>query len=251
MTKRIIANHESEVPSMKRVGVIGGLGQWATLDILDRIFKASVNYPVPQYGNRGYPPMDIRMLNKAPMLLNSDGSYPEVLKPSPELLEAAKFVGKNSDFIIISANTPHIFAKEVEEAAGKTLLSIVDVSINEIKKRKYKRVGLTAIGLTLQKELFQEPLKEIGVESVVLPDDLVERLEKEGIYQLQEGGEIKAPVKIAEEALDFFKEQEVDGVVLGCTEIPVLLGELSNGENIINPSQLLAEAVVKKALLSS
>ncbi|KKR29237.1 MAG: Aspartate racemase, partial [candidate division CPR2 bacterium GW2011_GWD2_39_7] len=203
MPQRIIANHESEVPFLKRVGVIGGMGQWATLDILNRIFRASVDFPVPQYGNRGYPPMDIRMVNKAPMILNSDGSYPDALDPSPTLLEAAKFVGKNSDFLICTSNTAHIFAKEIEKAAGKPLLSLVDVAIQEAKRRNCRRVGVMAIGVTLREGLFQGPLKKIGVESVLLPVELGYKLDEEGIYPVQQGGDPQEFSKVACDAIDY------------------------------------------------
>jgi len=241
------AKYESEVPEMKRIGVLGGMGQWATIDILNRIFRFSANL-APQYGNRGYPPLDIRMLNHAPMPLNPDGSYPEEFGPTSDFLEAAKSVGENSDFIIITANTPHMFAREVEEASGKPLLSIIDLAVDEAKRRKCKRVGLTAIGITLKKEVFQKPLKEIGIESVILPDKLIQKLEDEGIYMLQEGENPKDFSESAIEAVDYLRKQGVDGIILGCTEIPVLLGEKANDPDIINPSQLLAEAAVKNAL---
>ena len=119
MSSRIVVGHESKVPSFQKIGAIGGMGQWATLDILQRIFRASVHYPVPQYGNRGYPPLTIEMLNRAPMQLNADGSYPHVLVPSEDLLEAARRLGKESGFLIVTSNTAHIFQKEIEQAAGK------------------------------------------------------------------------------------------------------------------------------------
>lgn len=248
MKKRIIVNSELEVPSMKKIGVIGGMGQWATIDILNRILKASVNFPIPQYGNRGYPPMDIIMINKAPMVLNPDGSYQEVLKPSPALLEAAKFVGKNSDFLIVTANTPHIFAKEIEQAARKPLLSIVDVTVSETVRRNCKRVGVMAIGVTLKEKLFQNPLEKIGVKSILLPEKLGEKLDNEGIYEVQEGENPQKVSKVACDAINYFRKQKVDGIILGCTEIPLLLGNQADKPDIINPSQLLAEAAIKKAL---
>ena len=100
MSERIQVQHESKVPVMRRIGIIGGFGQWATQDIVNRILKASV-VRVPQYGNRGYPPMDIRIVNQAPMKLNPDGSFPDELEPDPSLLEAARFVGTHSDFLIL------------------------------------------------------------------------------------------------------------------------------------------------------
>lgn len=147
---RVIANHESEVPSFKRIGIIGGMGQWATLDIIKNILEASVNYPVAQYGNRGYPAMDVLMVNEAPMILNPDGSYPERLEPSITLLEAAEHVGKNSDFIITTSNTAHIFSEQIEKSSSKTFLSMIDVSVEEAAERGCKKVAIIAIGVTIR-----------------------------------------------------------------------------------------------------
>lgn len=241
------ASNESEVPQMKRVGIIGGFGQWATLDVMDRMLRASAAR-VPQYGNRGYPPMDIRMCNHAPMLLNEDGSFPDILEPSSELLEAAKFVGTNSDFVILLANTPHLFARQVEKAAGKPLLSIVDVTVDEAVRRNYRRVGIMAIGVTVEKRLYQDPLEERGIESVVLPKELSDKLDDEGVYPIQEGARPEEVSNIAYKALEYLREQTVDGIILGCTEIPILLGKTTDDPDILNPSQLLAEAAVEHAL---
>ena len=108
--KREIAAHESEVPQMKRIGIIGGFGQWATLDVIERICRYTADH-LPQYGNRGYPPMDVRFMNKAPMLLNSDGSYPGELTPSPEFLEAGEMLNKEfarRAAMILKSRAPHL-----------------------------------------------------------------------------------------------------------------------------------------------
>jgi aspartate racemase len=246
--KRKVVDNESKVPLMKRIGVIGGFGQMATLDVLERMFKYSALH-VPQYGNRGYPSIDLRMVNRAPMKLNKDGSFPKISKPSPELFEAAKFVGKNADFIILPCNTVHLFAEEIEKTAGKPLLSIVDITVDEVIRRHCKRVGIMAIGLTLGKRLYQDPLAEKGIESVVLPKELSERLDNEGVYQIQEGATLAEINNVAHEAIEYLRKQKVDGIILGCTEIPILLGDVANDSDIINPSQLLAEAAVEKALV--
>ena len=248
--KPTVVDHESKVPLMQRVGVIGGFSQRATLDILERILAYSASR-VPQYGNRGYPLINLRMLNRAPMKLNEDGSYPEILEPSSELLESARFIGKDSDFLIIPSNTPHLFVKEIEKEAGKPVLSIVEVAVSEAMRRGYKRVGVMAIGITLDKRLYQDPLEKIGIESIALPEDLSKRLDDEGVYPIQEGAEVSEVNNIAFEAVKYFRSQEVDGIILGCTEIPILLGKSANDSDIINPSQLLAEAVVEKALIIS
>lgn len=244
---RTVVSHESGVPKMKRIGIIGGLGQWATLDIIERILKISADR-IPQYGNRGYPPIDIRMMNRAPMLLNDDGTFPDVVAPSPELLEATRFVGKNADFIILLAHTPHLFAKQIEEIAKKPLLSIIDVTINEVTRKGSKRVGIIAIGLTLDKRVYQNPLEERRIETVVLPKELSDRLDENEVWAIQEGANAEEVRDVGLSAVTYLREQNVDGIILACTELPILLGQTANDPDIINPSQLLAEAAVTKAL---
>lgn len=245
--ERLVVNHESKVPPMRRIGVIGGFSQWATMDILERIFQYAAAH-VPQYGNRGYPPIDQRWVNRAPMKLNPDGGMPEELEPSDELLEAARFVGQSSDFIIVPSNTPHFFKAEIEEAAGKPMLSMVDEAVNESIRKGHKRVGVMAIGPTLDRRLYQSPLEENNIEAVVLPDDLSTRLDDEGVYPIQEGARLDSIKEVAFDALNYMRNQGVDGIILGCSEIPILLGKTSEDPDVINPSQLLAEAAVKKAL---
>ncbi|HSX18029.1 MAG TPA: aspartate/glutamate racemase family protein [Candidatus Saccharimonadales bacterium] len=240
-------DHESKVPPMKRIGVVGGFSQWATHDVIGRILKYSASR-IPQYGNRGYPPMDQRWVNRAPMKLNTDGSMPAKLEPSDELLAAAKFVGNDSDFLIIPSNTPHFFKKEIEEAAGKSLLSIVDLAIEEVARRQSAKVGIMAIGPTLNRRLYQNPLEEKGFTTVVLSQELSEKLDEEGVYAIQEGVPAGKVGKVAFEALSYLRKQGSDSVILGCSEIPILLGADSEAPYIINPSQLLAEAAVEKAL---
>lgn len=248
MPERILAKHESEVPALKTVGIIGGMGQWATLDIMRRILKNAVAYPIPQYGNRGYPAMELRMLNRAPMLLNADGSYPDKLEPSEFLLDAARSVGALADFIIVTSNTAHVFAKEIEAAAGKPLLSLIDVAVAEAVRKNFRKVGIMAIGVTIREGLFQKPLAAAGIESIVLPEALGKRLDDEGVYPVQEGAEPSEHSTVAFEAIEFLKSQGAEAVILGCTEIPLLLGEAADAERIINPSELIARAVIERAL---
>src|SRR3989338_2462263 len=148
---------------MKTIGVIGGMGPQATMDFEARIHRISQKL-IPQFVNRGYPPMVVYYVREAPMVLNSDGSTPEKLEPAPQLLDAAKKLGAVADFLVIASNTPHFFKKEIEEAAGLRILSIVQVTLEKIKRERYKKVGIIAVGDTLKHRLYQEPLERMGLD---------------------------------------------------------------------------------------
>jgi aspartate/glutamate racemase len=68
------------------------------------------------------------------------------------------------------------------------------------------------------------------------------------IFQLAEGRENDKTKAVASKALADVRAKHVDGVILGCTELPLLLGELADAPDLIDPLQLLAEAAVKAAM---
>lgn len=245
--KRIVVSSEKEVPSLKRVGMIGGMGHQATVDILFRIHRVAAAR-IPQYANRGQPPIDLRAINQAPMWLNEDGSLPIVIVPTRAFLDAARYVAKDSDFIVMASNTPHLFAAEVERAAGRPLLSIVDLAMEEVISREVRRVGVLAAGVTLQRRLYQDSLEALGVEAVTISANLSEKLDNEAIYPVQEGADPYEVGAAANNALIYLRDQGVDAIILGCTELPLLLGHQADDPDVINPSQLLAEAIVEVSL---
>ena len=80
-----------------------------------------------------------------------------------------------------------------------------------------------------------------------IPDSLSNQLD-ESSYAVMQGtdpAEIAGPVR---EAVAHLREKGADGIILGCTELPLLLGEEAEQPDIINPSQLLAEAAIEHAL---
>lgn len=241
------ASREAEVPgNMKTIGVIGGLGPQATMDFEARIHRVAQRL-IPQFVNRGYPRMIVYYFRHAPMVLAPDGSTPPVLEPDPRLLKAARVLGSDTDVLVITSNTPHFFQKQIAEAAGRPIISIVDVTIEEVKRRQLKKVGVLAIGDTLRHRLYQDRLDEIGVAWVTIPEELAQRLD-EAIWAVMEGDDPAKLATPAKEAVSCLREQGADGIILGCTEVPLLLQADTEAPDLLNPSQLLAEAAVKFAL---
>lgn len=171
--------------NMKTIGVIGGLGPQATMDFVARLHKVSQEL-IPQFVNRGYPPLHVFYFHHAPMILNPDGSTPDVLEPDPRLLELAKIIGQNTDFVVIPSNTPHFFQKQLEEASGRKILSIVDVTLEEVERRHLKKVGVLAIGDTLKHRLYQDRLDAVGIGWETISGELVEKLDA-SIWAVMEG----------------------------------------------------------------
>ncbi len=213
------------------------------MDFEARLHRAA-QHLIPQQGNSGYPPMVVYYHRFPAACVDEQGVPLLPLKPDPRLLEAAAKLGAWADFLVIPANFPHVFHKEIEQAAGKPLLSIIDATLSEVKRRQLKRVGVLGFGKPM---IYLKPLRELGIAAETLSDDLIHQLDQQ-IAALVEGRTTPEGRTIAKEAVELLRLSQAQGIILGCTEIPLLLGNEATAPDLINPAQLLAEAAVKYAL---
>ena len=235
--------NESVGSTMKTVGVLGGLGPQATMDFEARIHAVSRGL-IPPVRSGGYPPMVVYYYRHSPYKLTPDLIPVMPLHPHPRLLDAAKKLGQWADFLVITANAPHLFREEIEQAFGGPVLSMIDVTMDEVQRRGLKTVGV--LGLN-KPRVYLRPLAQRSLTSVILSDQLSARL-NEAIFSFMEGREASESQLIAREAVEFLRAQGAEGIILGCTEIPLLLREDSDVADLINPTQLLAEATVRYAI---
>jgi len=231
---------------MKTVGVLGGMGPQATMDFEARFHRAAQRMIPPRW-NAGYPPLVVFYLRHPPMRCDAEGRPRSPLEPDPRLLEAARRLGSASDVLVIAANWPHRFAPEIEQASGRRVLNMIALAIDEVRRRRWRRVGVVGLGDPV---VYTTPLAEIGVECEILAPGLRDALDL-GIGALMEGREGEEQRAAARRAVEDLRARQVDGILLGCTEIPLLLGAAGEGADLLNPLQLLAEAVVRLAIEES
>ncbi len=216
------------------------------MDFENRLHRVSQEL-IPQHENQGYPPVISWYLRHPPMKFGQDGSPQIPLEPHSHLLEVARLLGAQVDFLVIPSNTPHLFLQEIEEAAGREVLSIVELVVKELRKRAAKRVGVLAIGFTLEHGLYQHRLAEENMTCEIISSEIATKLDK-AIFTVMEGKNGHDEVSIATEAIRFLRDKRVDSIVLGCSEVPLLMRQEEKLEDLINPAQLLAEAAVRHAL---
>lgn len=230
---------------MKTIGVLGGLGPQATIDFMDRVHRVSQTL-IKQTTCYGYPPLTVVFVRHAPMLLDEKFLPVEPWKPDPKLFDSARKL-RGSDFIVIPSNSPHMFKDGIEAAAETSVLSIIDVTLEELSKRSWKRIGVFGMGEPL---VYTEPLKAKGYECETLSTDpdLRHELELSLLFKVMEGRDGPEDVELVRKAIAHLRSKKVDGIILGCTELPLLLGKEADGPDFINPSQVLAEAAVRRAI---
>jgi aspartate racemase len=228
---------------MKTIGVLGGLGPQATMDFEARVHAVAQRL-IPQIANTGYPPMIVYYLRCAPMILDPD--YRPILPPQPEprLLEAARQLGPLVDFLVITANGPHQFQSGIEVAAGRPVLSIIDLTVAEVQRRGWRKAGVLGMG---GPHAYAGHLSRLGIAVESIAAEMQEQLDR-SILAVQEGVVSLGARMVGREALAALRRQTVDGIVLGCTELPFLLDFDVTDPSVIDPMQLLATEAVRHAM---
>ena len=228
---------------MKTIGVLGGIGPQATMDFEVRVHRESQRR-IPPLRNTGYPTMVVHYLRRPPFLLREDGLPRMPIQPDPDLLQAAARLGAVADFLVITANGPHLIQSEIERASGRAVLSMIEVTLNEVRRRGWKRVGVIGLGDPI---VYTRRLESLGTPYEILDPERRAALDR-AIFRLMEGRDDNEGRRLAREAVERLRGRRVEGIIMGCTELPLLLREHAEAADLMNPAQLLAEAAVRLAL---
>ena len=237
------------IATMKTIGVLGGIGPQATMGFEQRVHRAAQRL-VPQRFNSGYPPMLVYYLRDVPFVADATGRRPrEPLEPSPNLLDAARVLGSASDFLVIISNGTHLLRPHVERASGRPVLSMVDAVVRDVQRRGWRKVGVLGLG---HPRVYTRSLDELHIGHETIDAPLRDALD-EGIFGSMEGRVEPRWTNTALDAIEQLRRRGVDGVILGCTEIAIVLGEdnvrrLTRDGNVIDPLDLLADAAVRHAM---
>ena len=228
---------------MRSIGILGGIGPQATMDFEARIHRVARQF-VTQHGNTGYPPMVTVYMRYAPVLVNSDAIPVKPLVLDPRLLDTARRLGEWADVIVIPSNTPHLFLDPIRKASGSTIISMIDVTVEALHSRGANAVGLVGLGIP---QIYIDRLDSEGLRLITASQTARDALDR-AIIRLMEGADTDADRNAAREAVDQVRSAGAPVTVLGCTEIPLLLGAAAEADDLINPAQLLAEAAVRFAV---
>jgi aspartate racemase len=228
---------------MKTIGILGGLGPQATMDLEARIHAVSQKL-IPRDGNSGYPPLLVYYHRGIPVVADENGVPVQPLRLDPRLLDAARWLGAKADFLLIASNGIHRLADELSAAAGRPVLSMIDATVREVQRRGWQRVGLTTF---IDPVVYQQPLTALGIWCEVLPAEHQQRLDAVA-PEVSAGTAGAREAEAVCNAVDYLRARGVDGVILGCTEFPLALGPRASEPDLINPVALLAEAAVRCAI---
>lgn len=226
---------------MKRAGIVGGLGPESTIDYYRRILAS---WERLEPGSA--PSLVIDSLDVATGLRLVERDRPALVEYL--LVSLARLAGAGADFAAISANTPHIVFDELAQRAPVPLVSIVEVCAQEARSRGLKRLLLLGTRFTMAADFFPRVFGRQGIE-VVAPGAADQAwLHERYVGELLKGDFRDATRRdVGALAERLRTETGIDGVILGGTELPLLLGGATvAGLPALDTTELHVAAIVTR-----
>ncbi|WP_055567703.1 aspartate/glutamate racemase family protein [Streptomyces atriruber] len=167
----------------------------------------------------------------------------DVLAAAAEGVEAA-----GADLVLICTNTMHKVADQVAAALSVPLLHLADATAEAVRAAGVTRVGLLGTAFTMEQDFYRERLTGHGLD-VLVPDDGGRDVVHRVIYEELCLGVVREESRAAyQEVIRGLVRRGAEGVILGCTEIELLIGQAHSPVPVFPTTRLHAEAAVDAAL---
>ena len=166
------------------------------------------------------------------------------------MVKSARQIEKaGADFLLICTNTMHLMADEVQAAINIPLLHIADATARAVMEVGIKTVGLLGTRFTMEKEFYRGRLETKHQLKVVVPDEAGRDLVHNVIYSELVQGQIKiGSRRNYQEVIQRLVKNGAEGIVLGCTEIGLLVKQEDVAVPVFDTMEIHALAAVDAAL---
>jgi aspartate racemase len=171
-------------------------------------------------------------------------------KATEMMIDAARRVERGgADFVIICTNTMHRMADQVQAQIRIPLLHIADATAASIKARGMKRIGLLGTRFTMEEEFYKGRLVDKHGLDVIIPADAEREIVHRVIYDELVLGQIRpASQEQYVRIMARLAAQGAEGIILGCTEIGLLVGDQDSPVPLFDTTRIHAVAAVEYAL---
>jgi aspartate racemase len=157
-----------------------------------------------------------------------------------------------ADFVLICTNTMHRMADAVAAAINIPLLHIADPTAQKIKSAGFSRVGLLGTNFTMEQDFYKGRLKDAFGLDVLVPEADDRRVVHDIIYKELVAGEVRPESRTAyREIIGRLIQRGVQAIILGCTEIMLLVSEEDSAVPLFDTTTIHAIAAVDRALAST
>jgi len=218
---------------MKTIGLIGGMSWRSTIEYY-RIINELIQNKLGGW-------------HSAKILLYSI-DFDEIEKDNT-LIDAAKSLERGgADFILICANTSHNLYKIIQSSVKIPILHIADATAKKVKAAKIKTVGLLGTKRTMEEDFYKGRLERMHGLKVIVPQEKERELINKEINNLCLGKEDPQAKQQFIQIINNLVKNGAEGIILGCTEIPLLIQQKDVKIPLFDTTKIHAESAVEYAL---
>jgi len=229
---------------MKTIGLLGGMSWESTLSYYHDInIGIKENLGSLHSAKIAMKSVDFQIIEK----LQHQGKWAEL----GDILskEAKDIQNAGADFLLICTNTMHKVAPQIQNTIDIPLLHIADTTGLELQKQGIKKVGLLGTAFTMKEMFYKQRLEDKFDIDVIIPNEKDINIIHNIIYQELCLGKINSNSK--QEYLRIVQNlalNGVDGVILGCTEIGLLINQKDTDVQLFDTSKIHVQYAIKEAL---
>lgn len=225
---------------MKKIGLIGGISWVSTADYYKYI-NVGIN---EKLGGLNFAECIIYSFNYADIKKNNDAQdWDKTLSMMTEASLHLKNAGAQG--IVLCANTMHVIADTLQKKINLPVIHIATATTNEIKKQNLKKVGLLGTKFTMEMDFFTSKLKDQGIESII-PDEEDRAFIHYTIFEeLGHGHILEESKKRYIAIINKLIVQGAEGIILGCTEIPLLINQNDVSVPVFDTTLIHSKAAVE------
>jgi aspartate racemase len=221
---------------MKKIGLVGGISWVSTIDYY-KLINEGVN---KKLGGLQFAECLIYSLNFGDIQEKTwTNSYELILNACLSLKKSGV------DAIVLCANTAHMYADEIEKVIELPLIHIGTETAKAITKQKITTIGLLGTSFSMEMDFYKDRLKSFGL-NVLIPEKQETRDYIQYVLKEELGRGIINPesrtnyIEIANELI----EKGAEGIILGCTEIPLLIDQSHFSVPVFDTAKIHSEAIV-------
>ena len=227
----------------KIVGIIGGMGPEATVDLMARIIKVT-----PAVDDVDHIRMIVDNNPKVPSRIKAliDGNGES---PTPYLQEMARRLESwGVDFLAMPCNTAHHYHLDIQKAVTIKVLNMIDLTVESVTEQypDLKRAGLLASTAVIRLKLFERPFtaKKVVVQT---PADRYQMGIMHAIKKIKASNYGSEVVDAIQLAADDLVDKGAEVLLVACTEISIISNQIASTVRIFDSAQILAESIVRVA----
>lgn len=222
-----------------KIGMIGGIGPESTVDYYKRLVELYQKNTHTEH----YPEILINSIDMTAMLqLIADKNWEELIAMLTEAVNCLQRAG--ADVAFIASNTPHVVFEDVKRISDIPLVSILEATRMTAQKLGLKKLGLLGTFFTMQSGFYQAEFDKSKIALVIPNEEEQQYIQHKLFTEIEHGVFLEETrrglLKIVKRLID---EESIDGAILGCTEIPLILTKDEYGIPFLNTTEIHAQRI--------